>query len=297
MVGRGGRDTFLYTGELSEGIALAHCAVILSRRSKINAIKSKIDMGAEENRDIIKIKKIEPKGTIRMKIAVVDDCREDAYNIKNMLCGHEVSLYFDAKSLLADVDQKENAYDLYLLDIYIEGAMSGIELAQKLRLSAEETAICFISTSGDFYREAYDLYAVQYLIKPVRQEALMQLLNRISKSLVRDEERSLSFTWRKAAGSISYGKILYISSMGKTLSIHCKDGTVQKCTGKLNELELHLDNRVFCRCHQSFLVNMYKVENLSGTELMISNIPVPVSRRYYPEVKRRYQKILFEGVE
>lgn len=232
-----------------------------------------------------------------MKIAVCDDCHEDAAAVKDILGGHEIRLYYDAESLLADVEQNGFRYNLYLLDIYIEESLNGIELAGRLRRVDERAVLCFISASDGYYREAYDLYAVQYLLKPIREEALKQLLIRVSQSFVRDKEQYISFTWRKQTGTIPYGKILYISSVGRICTIYCKDGSVQDCTGKLSELEQTLDREVFCRCHQSFLVNLYQIQNLNGAELSLPGCRIPISRRYYAEVKRRYQEIVFEEVD
>ena len=95
-----------------------------------------------------------------MKIAVCDDCMKDALYLKGFLGGHEVRVYSDACNLFADMEDKKERYDLYLLDIYMEGPIDGIELAKKIRIWQEEAAICFVSTSNDFYREAYDLYAI-----------------------------------------------------------------------------------------------------------------------------------------
>lgn len=232
-----------------------------------------------------------------MRIAVCDDNQEDALYLKTLLEGHNVRIYCGAGQLLSDVEKNQMNFDLYLLDIYIEDSINGIELAERLRIQDEEAVICFISTSDAFYREAYDLYAVQYLLKPVREEAVKQLLEKISRNHARDREQKLCFKCHGKMVKIPYGKILYISSREHTLSIFCKDGTVQECTGKLNELAMELCGDVFCRCHQSFLVNMYSVDGLDGRDLMIAGSRIPVSRRYYAEVKKRYREILFEEVE
>ncbi len=232
-----------------------------------------------------------------MRIAVCDDCMEDALSLKKCLAGHEVSVYSDADSILADIDEKKIRYDLYLLDIFMKESMNGIELAEKLRKIQEEAAICFISTSNDFYREAYDLYAIQYLIKPVQAEALKKLLLKVQKNIARDSEKKLVYSWWGKGGAIPYGKIRYISSRGHTLSICCTDGKIQESTGKLNDLEYQVCGEIFMRCHQSFIVNMYHVEGLSGMDLMVAGERIPVSRRYYDEVRKRYREILFEEVE
>lgn len=232
-----------------------------------------------------------------MQIAVCDDCMEDALFLKNFMESHEVSVYSDADSLLADIENKMIRYDLYLLDIFMEDSMNGIELAERLRNVQEEAVICFISTSDDFYREAYDLYAVQYLIKPVQEESLKKLLRKVQKNFARDSEKTLIYSWWGKNGAIPYRKIRYISSRGHTLSIYCTDGKIQESTGKLSELALQVCGNTFMRCHQSFLVNMYHVDSLRGMELMVAGEQIPISRRYYAEVKKRYQEILFEEVD
>lgn len=234
-----------------------------------------------------------------MKIAICDDCRQDALRLKTLLNGkHDTVFYSDTGRLLKDVREQGKHYDLYLIDIYMEPSdMNGIELAKELRKKEEESALCFISSSDDFYREAYDLYAVQYLLKPVQQEELDRLLERVSKRIEKETERSLQFRWRGQVGRIAYGKILFVTSREHTVFIHCKDGQVQECAGKLSEIAAQICGEVFFRCHQSFIVNMYCVNRMNGNELIVAGNSIPVSRRYLSDVKRRYQEILFEEME
>lgn len=237
-----------------------------------------------------------------MRIAICDDCMKDAALLKRFLGGHEASVYLDAESLLADMKDKNIKFDLYLLDIFMGNAMDGnamdgIELAKRLRGTQEDAAICFVSTSNDFYREAYDLYAMQYLLKPVQEAEVKKLLAKVAKSIAVNREQKLSVSSRGQTSSIPYTKILYISSREHTLTICCTDGTVQECKGKLNELALKVCGDTFMRCHQSFIVNMNHVDNLSGMDLIVAGEQIPVSRRYYAEVKRRYQEMLFWGVD
>lgn len=234
-----------------------------------------------------------------VRIAVCDDSHRDAWAIRELLEGQEVKLYDNAESLLSDVCQSGVHYDLYLLDIFMENSLNGLELAKALRAVDEAAVLCFVSTSDDFYREAYDLYAIQYLIKPVDREAMQKLLDRVEKLFLRDQEKTLQYSWRRAQGTIPYRKILYISSKQHVLSICCTDDRVQQSIGKLDDLEQQICGEAFLRCHQSFIVNMYHVRELSGTELVLfaDGQKVPVSRRYYKEIRERYQELLFEEVE
>lgn len=231
-----------------------------------------------------------------MNIAICDDCFEDALSLKAYLHGQDVVIYSDVKHLLADVEEEKKYYDLYVLDIYIDDTMNGIELARRIRSLDDQAFICFISSSDAFYREAYDLYAIQYLLKPVQEDALKELLERVRKSFARNKEQKFTFRWRGQSGFIPYSRILYISSREHSTFICCTDGKVQECKGKLSEIALQICGDVFLRCHQSFIVNMYQVDSLNRNDLMVSGQYIPVSRRYYAEVKKRYSEILFEGV-
>ncbi|MCM1119116.1 MAG: LytTR family DNA-binding domain-containing protein [bacterium] len=232
-----------------------------------------------------------------MKIAICDDYRKDAERLKSFLLGHNVRTYTDGGKLLGDLEKYQVHYDLYLLDIFLEDSLDGLELARRIRAQDSEAVICFVSTSDAFYRDAYDLYAVQYLIKPVQEDEVRQLMERLVRRTERERSQCLVYKWRGQAGSIPYGRILFIDSKEHTLFIHCSDGSVQECKGKMDDLELQICGEVFCRCHQSFIANMYHVDRLNGNMLILGEHGVPISRRYYAKVKNRYQEILFEEVD
>ena len=227
-----------------------------------------------------------------MHIAICDDNRADAQRLVSMLAGsHTASLFPSGEALLMEIDDRMK-YDLYLLDIYMDG-MDGITLARKIRALDRDALLCFITTSEDFYRESYDLYAFQYLIKPVEQKDFTELLFRASERLTRDRERCVNLSWRGKTKAIPCGHILFLASRGHTLYIQCKDGHIEQCNGRLDELSGQLDNAVFARCHQSYIVNLYNVEALNGDDFLCGEYRVPISRRY-AGVKDRYRALLFE---
>lgn len=225
-----------------------------------------------------------------MKIAICESSDIDGQYLQTLLKGYSTELYNSAEKLLCDVEGGMK-YDLYLLDIYL-GSMNGIELAKRLRDQDGETAICFISSCDAFYREAYDLYAIQYLLKPVRQDTLLELIERVENQRSRTSDPALRFKWRGKLGSIPYNRILFVSSQEHKLSIYCIDGTVQECMGKMSEMAEQICGDTFLRVHQSYLVNRNYVDSLSGSEITVAGHNIPVSRRYAAEVKKRYQKQL-----
>lgn len=225
-----------------------------------------------------------------MKIAICDNNAVDRQYLQALLQEYPTELYECAENLLSDVESGIR-YDLYLLDIYLD-TMNGIELAKRMREQDGEAVICFISSSDAFYREAYDLYAIQYLLKPVKRETLLELIEKVESRLPKAEP-ALHFKWRGKIGSIACSRILFVSSQEHKLSIYCTDGTIQECIGKISGLAGQIDDEAFVRVHQSYLVNMNHVDCLNGGELLVGRYSIPISRRYAAEVKKKYQELLF----
>ncbi len=227
-----------------------------------------------------------------MNIAVCDDNGADAARLVSMLEGaHKYRIFPSAEDLLFYLDDSSESFDLYLLDIFM-GEMNGVLLGKRIREINDSALICYISSSPDYYAEAFSLYAFQYLLKPVTQESFRELLRRASSQLSHSRQQSIHLNCRGRNVSIPYQNILYVTSMGHTLSIHCTDGQIERFGGRLDEFSARLDDTVFVRCHQSFLVNLYNVSALKSDFFLCGDEQIPISRRYN-SVKDLYRSLLF----
>ncbi len=232
-----------------------------------------------------------------MNIAICDDSKEDAMRLSALLENHRFDIFPAPGELLQKLKQRGKQYDLYLLDIYMGEDAEGIKLAKQIRKSDDDAAICFISSSNEFYREAYDLQDVNYLLKPVTADSFKNLIERIERRQTKARQQSFCYKWNGQMESVPYRKITYINSNDHILDIHLKDGTVRHCSLKLDDVESLLDSSIFFRCHQSFIVNLYCVDRMASSDFVLGERLISISRRYLPEAKQRYREILFEGVE
>ena len=99
-----------------------------------------------------------------MQIALCDDQAEDLKQLTYLIgTQHFTTAFSSGEALLVSMEEFHERYDLYLLDIFMEG-ISGLELARQIRRLDPDALLCFVSTSDDFYREAYNLYIFQYLL-------------------------------------------------------------------------------------------------------------------------------------
>jgi len=228
-------------------------------------------------------------------IAVCEDKDEDMAHIRNLLCQTKIlcdfTEYTSAEPLLFDIETNQKQFDVFFLDIYLPG-QNGVEAARCIRASHPDAIIIFLSTSEEFYREAFDLYAFQYLIKPVSLAGLTQVLLKAAEKITTPEE-TLQITFRGRNTILRHADIRYISSSNHALCFHMQGGQEYTSYGRLDELEAQLASELFVRCHKSFIANLLYVNRLTREGFYIDETLIPISRSYATGAKKSYHKRLF----
>lgn len=234
-----------------------------------------------------------------IQIAICDDRPEDAQALERLIsAGNDcpIAAYSSGEGLLWDLENDPYRFDLFFLDIYLTG-ISGIETARRIRAINQTALIVFVSTSEDFYREAYDLFAFNYLIKPVTVEKLSPILDRATKRLETEDARRIHFTHRSQTYSVRCSQILYLASSGHLVTLYLQDGRALDCYGKLGALAEQLPQDIFLRCHQSYLVNLNYITALDREGFRVNDALVPISKSYSKTARARYREHLFSNFD
>ena len=155
--------------------------------------------------------------------------------------------------------------------------------------------ICFTSISCDFYRAAYDLYAFQYLIKPVTEQDFKKMLEKAGEKFQEQRTETVLLTYRGKMIHIPCSQILYIESQGHTLLFHLKNGQIEKQNGQLSDYEVMLNSDKFLRTHQSYLVNIKNMDAVDGSHFVCGKTLIPISRKY-AHAKEVYRNALFDDM-
>lgn len=85
--------------------------------------------------------------------------------------------------------------------------------------------------------------------------------------------------------TIPIASIEYVESRGRKIVLHLGCGEMTFYS-KISDIEEQLVDNGFVRVHQSFMVRMSDISKLSRTALKCGKIEVPVSRRYYGELRK-----------
>lgn len=203
----------------------------------------------------------------------------------------EVGTTRDAAAVLERGD-----YDLVFLDVQLIGG-SGFDLVPLVRPDA---AIVFVTGRDDHAVRAFEVNAVDYIVKPVTAARLAQALKRIGREAVEPEKRFKSsdriFLRGAAAGGrfVSVGEIVAIVSSENYSEVHLADGGRWFVRRTMDAWEHLLPCEIFARVHRTAIANLGAIERVErnedeNTALKLRGVrhAIPVSRRLWPELRVR----------
>lgn len=215
--------------------------------------------------------------TNNYRIAVVDDEEIfvnimlhliEKYNAKHK----HMKLITDTYKSGTDFLQKSvgKSYDLYFLDIYL-GDSTGIDIAKHIREDNNLCEIIFTTSSDKFYKEAYQLQAVQYLEKPVDEKMLYDCLDRIWNT----PKNTLNIQDGKKVDKIPIDDILYCMSDEHYKRIFTKNAsyfvrsTMKELLAKLPEYFYPVYSRLIINLRHTSEVNLDSIKIDNGKVIEI----------------------------
>lgn len=240
--------------------------------------------------------------TVKLRALIVDDeypaRQELRYMLKEFKNIEIVGEAANANEALALIKALE--YHILFLDIAMPG-MSGLELGAAIQELPHKPRVIFISAYDDHALKAFEVNAVDYILKPVEEQRLRKAVDKVIKSYQQDAEKEDKGTPPEIPSQIKINRIP-AEKLGKTVLIDMADifyaftendnVYIKSYNDKLltrftlKELEARLDTSLFFRSHRCFLVNLHKVKEIvpffNGTYNLVledkENSEVPVSR-------------------
>ncbi|MEM6344861.1 MAG: LytTR family DNA-binding domain-containing protein [Bacteroidota bacterium] len=196
--------------------------------------------------------------------------------------------------------------DLVFMDVQMPG-MTGFEVLKRL----EEVPLIIFSTAYDQYAlDAFEINAVDYLLKPYTRERFAKAIGRVKSQAVplMDQLQRLAESLKPVSQEEDYSGKLFVQSGNKLLAIEANDivwleaekdytwlVTAEKrhlSSYGLGALEQKLSPKQFVRVHRSSIISLKHVQEIekypSGYDIRMSNgDSVRVSRSYMDEIRKR----------
>lgn len=242
---------------------------------------------------------------IRYRIAVCDDesyYREELCTLLTTFeneCGNqfEIHTFSSGEELLKNWNSK--IFHIVILDVEMN-QMSGIDVAKEIRKSDEDVIILFATSYENYALNAYEVSAMGYLVKPVSYLKLKKLLSKaiIALDYLHDREaanvRYIEVKVKYEKVIIEVNKIIYIEKRRNVSIIHTKDNEYTSYD-TLAQLYEKIDINKFVYVHQGYIVNFDLIQEVAKSTVILRDyIEVPISRKYYKDVKERFMNSLYQ---
>ena len=196
---------------------------------------------------------------------------------------------FASSQALAEALALGEKFDLLILDILMP-ELTGMELARQVRAYDEQVSIIFLTGSEQYLKEGYAVRPLQYLFKPVDVCELREAL--ATDLRLHHQPRALTLCAGGRTVAIPVAEILYLESRNHALIVRMASGE-QTFRMSLTEAERLLPQEQFCRCHNSFLVNLAQIVEIDRRELTLKGgLRVPVSKGCRDQLRRRFVDFL-----
>lgn len=172
--------------------------------------------------------------------------------------------------------------DLIFLDIHMP-KLIGTELIKALR---HPPKVIFTTAHKDFAIEAFELDAIDYLLKPISFERFVKAVNKFChinshEPLVDDLNQGfVYFRADRKMIKVFLDDIRYIESLKDYIVIHRNKDEDIKIKMPLGHVETMLPNHLFMRVHRSFIIAINKITAFSKNDIEVGKTEIPIGRSY-----------------
>jgi two-component system response regulator AlgR len=247
----------------------------------------------------------QPLNTAIMKVLIVDDEAPARNRLRDLLAAIEhVQIIAEARNGEEAIHlATEHAPQLVLLDIRMPG-VDGIEAAQHLQKMAVPPAIVFTTAYDTYAMQAFEMNAIDYLLKPIRQERLQNAVHKARALLpaqvqalkpLQPQRSHFSIVERGRVILVPVAEVIYLRAELKYITVRTKEREYLM-EDSLTAIEQEFGNR-FLRLHRNCLVAQasilgYEKHHEDGGEThwvaLLREIPetVAVSRRQHHVLRK-----------
>lgn len=216
-----------------------------------------------------------------IRIAIVEDDKNYANVLKKYILRYEeesgqrfrITWFQDGEDI---VENYKADYDIILMDIEMQ-FMDGMTAAEEIRKSDSEVVIIFITNMPQYAMKGYAVEALDYILKPINYYAFSQRIDRAIKRMRHRQARYLNVSYKGGIRKINIADILYIEVRDHDLYFHTNEGEFSQ-RGTMKEMEDALKDGDFFRCNKGYLINLEYVNGVDGSDVIVGNEVVQVSR-------------------
>lgn len=242
-----------------------------------------------------------------VKCFVIDDEKPARDEISYLINKHDnfqvIQSFESGRQLIESISDYE--VDVIFIDINMPG-INGIEAIELLKSKGMTFKVVFITAFDNHAVKAFELNAMDYILKPVSEDRLNQTLDRLILDTDIDEGKKLGLLLQQLNKGkhehicfhkdgklipVKLNDIIYVKAENKGTLVETKRG-VFVSSATLQEFEKKLMDKDFFRCHRSYLINLNYILQIEPWfnrtyQVVLEDVqePIPISRNYVQHFK------------
>ena len=222
-----------------------------------------------------------------LKVAIVEDVKEDADNLEKNLRKYEAETGIAIETKVFDNVQVfllnyQPVYDIVFMDIMMP-YMNGIKAAAELRKQDECVRLIFVTDMAKYAINGYEVDATDFFVKPVTYHALKLRLDKINLMWERSVPSVKIHIPYKGTKVVPSSEVYYIEVRNKDMTYHTRQGNYTVRSDGLKKLEAQLKDAGFMRCSSSYLINLKWCNGFNGDYIYVAGDEIKISRRQKKE--------------
>ncbi|GAB4021538.1 LytR/AlgR family response regulator transcription factor [Spirosoma koreense] len=194
-----------------------------------------------------------------------------------------------------------NPVDLAFLDIQMP-KLSGLDLIRSIKTRPK---VILTTAYREYAATAFELDAVDYLVKPITQERFMRAVSKYlhyqnspglsAQLLSRYEESYMFFRVGRDQTKIFLKDIIFMEGLGDYIKVHTKE-KAYVASEKLGYMEQKLPEDKFIRVHKSFIIAWDKLLSYNADQVHLVTGALPLGRLYKGVFLRKIQERKFDSL-
>lgn len=231
----------------------------------------------------------------KIRTIIIDDEKNSRNNTKQMLTKYftEIEIIGEAengiegRNLIAQLHP-----DLVFLDVNMP-EMTGLEMLESIPEKDKNFYVIFLTAYGDYTIQAIRAGAVDYLMKPLMKEELMQAIKRVSKfidekrhSSAQQQSSKLMVSHSKGFTLIDFNEIIMLEAAGNYTDFYLTGNRKIISSRTLKSYEEILDKNIFYRVSRSAIVNLIHIKEYNNSEenlILTENHQIRITRSNWAE--------------
>ncbi len=234
-----------------------------------------------------------------MDIAICDDCKSDALlardivkqSLKDIHVSADIVCYDCAEDIESKIFKHKESLDILILDIDMP-KVSGLELAEKLRVNNMNLIIMFLTNHDKFVFKAIEFQPFRYIRKICIESEMPLAIQSAVKIIQMQQDKYTLLHTKDGEIQVALSEIMYFEADKRKTSVYLSNGRVLSVYKSITELIEAISSYKFIMIHRCCVVNIDFIKKLKNDIIVLKNSEMLlVSRRKIKEVKQQIMKL------